>query len=607
MDEENRLEDRRLEGILREVIDALARFDRTPCSPGERRAAEWLAERLRAVPGVDVALEDEPSWGTFPPTATALGLAGVAGAALTLRGRRAVGALLAAAGLVGLIDEILNGPRVLRRLLRRRRGTVNVVARAGDRQGRGTLVVSTHHDAPQTGLLFDQTLQRRFHELAPEVLERFKTPPPQWWIGIAAPLATLAGAALGLRSLSRAGLVINALGTAIVADIWRSPTVPGANDNLSGVAALVALAELMRERPPAGLHVMLVSCGAEETLQDGIRAFMARHREELAVGQTWFVNLEAVGSPHLVMLEAEGPVWMERYAGPWLRDLLAARAERLGIALHRGYRARASTDGVIPSRAGYPIATLVSMTDWRTIANYHLRSDVPDNLDYSTVSLRPALWETWHGRWPRSLSRAIPARSRARPGQEGRPTRRRSEPEPGGIPAYTSPASLLPAATSARAVRAWRMTCRSSMRASKGSSAFSAVTAYAGTPAWRAREAISNVLLPSSARSSSRLTATITARARRMRVSKSRARSSSARAPGPSRSSTIGQRSGSGMPPACSPLPIAEATRSALRGASNALGASSIARGITIGHPFKQWLPEGVSTSSWRSVDVSCA
>jgi len=86
------------------------------------------------------------------------------------------------------------------------------------------------------------------------------------------------------------------------------------------------------------------------------------------------------------MLEAEGPVWMEYYAGPWLRDLLAARAERLGIGLQRGFRARASTDSVIPSRAGYPIATLVSMTDWRSPANYHLPSDIPANLDYSTVA-----------------------------------------------------------------------------------------------------------------------------------------------------------------------------------------------------------------------------
>jgi hypothetical protein len=374
-----------LDGALREVVETLAAIERPPCSPGERRAAEWLAERLRTVAGVEVALEDEPSWGTFPPTATALGLLGIAAAALVLGSRRRIGALLAAASFAGVVDEAQNGPRLLRRVVRRRRGTVNVVARAGERDALDTLVVLAHHDAPQTGFVFDQTLQRRLHELAPQLVERMKTSPPQWWIGLAGPLCTTFAALSRRRAPAWAGIVIGALAGAIVVDIWRGQTVPGANDNLSGAAALVAIAELLRERPATGLRVLLVSCGAEETLQDGIRAFIARHRRELAPGRTRFVNLDSVGSPHLAMLEGEGPVWMEEYAGPRLRDAIAERASALEIPLERGFRARASTDSVIPSRAGYPIATLVSLTDWRTIANYHLPSDTAANLDYSTV------------------------------------------------------------------------------------------------------------------------------------------------------------------------------------------------------------------------------
>ncbi|MCW3028815.1 MAG: peptidase [Solirubrobacterales bacterium] len=384
---ETRLDGASLDGVLREVVETLAPLDRTPCSSGEREAAEWLASRLRAVQGVEVTLEDEPSWGTFPPTLTGLGLLASAGAALVLAGRRAAGALVAAGALAGIVDEAQNGPRVLRRLVRRRRSTVNLIARcqhAGE--AAGTLVVLAHHDAPQTGVLFDQTLQRRLYELAPSVIERAKTPLPQWWVGVAGPLCTIAAAARRRPGLARGGLLLGLFGAAIVADVWRSQTVPGANDNLSGVAGLVALAELLRERPLPGLRVLLVSCGAEETLQDGVRAFLARHLHELTPGRTCFVNLDTVGSPHPVMLEAEGPVWMEYYAGPWLRDELAACAERLEVPLQRGFRARASTDSVIPSRAGYPIATLVSMTDWRSPANYHLPSDVPENLDYETVA-----------------------------------------------------------------------------------------------------------------------------------------------------------------------------------------------------------------------------
>lgn len=374
-----------MEGVLREVVETLAAIERPPCSAGERQAAEWLAARLGALDGVDVALEDEPSWGAFPPTSVGLGLAGLAGAALVLAGRRSLGALAAAASFAGIVDEAQNGPRLLRRLVRRRRSTVNVVARLGALNGGDTLVVLAHHDAPQTGFVFDQGLQRRLHRLVPGLLERAKTSPPQWWIGLAGPVCTASAAATRRRALAWTGVAVGLLAGAIVADIWRSPTVPGANDNLSGAAALVALAELLRRRPVSGLRVLLVSCGAEETLQDGVRAFVARHRRELAPGRTCFVNLDTVGSPHLAMLEGEGPVWMEDYAGPWLRELIARSAAQLQIPLERGLRARASTDSVIPSRAGYPTATLVSLNDWRCLANYHLPSDVPANLDYGTV------------------------------------------------------------------------------------------------------------------------------------------------------------------------------------------------------------------------------
>ncbi|MHB8531495.1 MAG: M28 family peptidase [Solirubrobacteraceae bacterium] len=374
-----------IEQTLREVVETLAPLDRTPCSPGERRAAEWLAERFAAA-GAPATLEDEPSWGTFPPTATGLGVAGLIAGLLVLRGRRAAGLLLAAASVGAIVDEADNGPRLLRRLVRRRKATVNVLAAAGDLEAERTLVVIAHHDAPQAGVVFGQGLQRRLHRARPQLLATAKTSFPHWWPGVVVSLLTAASAVTGRRAPARAGAVIGALATALVADIWRNPTVPGANDNLSGVAALVALAELLRDEPAPGLRVELVSCGAEETLQDGIRAFVARHRERLDPAHTVFVNLDTIGSPHLVMIEAEGPFRMQRYAGPWLSDALARCAERTGVELERGFRMRVSSDSVIPSRAGYPVAMLGSLTDWRSPANYHQLSDTPANLEYGTVA-----------------------------------------------------------------------------------------------------------------------------------------------------------------------------------------------------------------------------
>jgi Peptidase family M28 len=371
---------------LSEVVEHLAVLERAACSDAEREAAEWIAQRLRRAGAEQVALEVEPSWGCFQLQATGLGARGALACALAAA-RRPLPALACAAGsLLGIVDEAQNGPRLLRRAIRRRRDTVNVLARLGDERAARTLVVLAHHDAAKTGRFFDQRPVIALHRRWPQLIERGKKQPPQWWLGLGAPLLSLVSLATRRRRPALAGACFGALITATAYDMLRSPTVPGANDNLSAVAACVALAELLRERPLPGLRVLLVSCGAEETLQDGIRGFMTSHRRELDPGCTWFLNLDTVGSPHLVMVEGEGPIWMEEYAHPAFRDLAEAVARAIGVELERGFWARASTDSIIPSRAGYPSVLLGSLTDWRVPANYHLMSDVPENLDYGTVA-----------------------------------------------------------------------------------------------------------------------------------------------------------------------------------------------------------------------------
>jgi hypothetical protein len=210
-----------IDPILREVCERLAPIDKTPCSPGEREAAEWIAERLRAAGIGEIALEDEPSWGTFPPTSLAVGLVGIAGEALVLAGRRRLGSTALLKSIAGVLDEAENGPRVFRRAMRRRRTTVNAVARAGDPDAARTLVLLAHHDAAQTGRLFDQGLQVKIERRWPGLLRRFKTQPPQWSIGVAGQVLALSAALTGDRRRAAVGLAINGVGVALISDIAR--------------------------------------------------------------------------------------------------------------------------------------------------------------------------------------------------------------------------------------------------------------------------------------------------------------------------------------------------------------------------------------------------
>ena len=94
---------------------------------------------------------------------------------------------------------------------------------------------------------------------------------------VAGPALAGIGALLGRRAPRRLGGLL-ALGSALaVGDIAARPVVPGANDNLAAVAVLVELARLLGEARPAGVRVLLLSTGGEESFMEGMRGFVARH------------------------------------------------------------------------------------------------------------------------------------------------------------------------------------------------------------------------------------------------------------------------------------------------------------------------------------------
>jgi hypothetical protein len=371
--------------VLRQVVDALAPIERAAGSAGELEAAEWLAERLRRA-GCEVQIDEERYLPGYAQEIGRLTAAGAAGGLLALgRRTRRLGVAAAALSTALIADDISNGPRLFRRATTTPTPTWNVVASCGDPRATRTLVVMGHHDAAPTGAIFDDTLQASLGERFPGILERIDTSLPIWWAVLAGPGLAALGGHRRRRGMTRTGILMSLIATAAFADIARSPIVPGANDNLSAVAILVRLAERIAADPIPGLRVLLVSCGAEEVIQGGIYGFAGRHFPQLPREQTWFVNLETVGSPRLVLLEGEGPVVMEDYFDRSFRDLVARAADNAGAPLRRGMRARNSTDSVIPSRAGYPTATLASIDRYKALSNYHQLSDTPENLDYTTI------------------------------------------------------------------------------------------------------------------------------------------------------------------------------------------------------------------------------
>jgi hypothetical protein len=366
----------------REDLLRLAAIERGSASDGEARAADLLAEMFRAR-GLRPVLEQESAASGFWPST---GLAAATGAVAGLAGGRArlASTALAAAAAGLMADDVENNAHLLRRVLPRGK-TTNVLAWAGDSGARETLVLVAHHDAAHTGLLFHPGLVPLVNRLAPGWYEKQTTSTQTGQLLVAGPALVALGSALGLRRLRRFGAFWSAVTAALLADVARSPVVPGANDNLSAVATLLSVAERLAEQPLEGVRVLLLSTGSEESFMEGMRGFVARHRAELDPRHTRVVALECVGSPHLLLMEGEGMLRMRDHDAS-LREELQEAADAEHIGLWRGLRLGAGATDALPAlKAGYRAACLAGCTELKVPANYHWPTDVPKNLCWETI------------------------------------------------------------------------------------------------------------------------------------------------------------------------------------------------------------------------------
>ena len=357
-----------MQAELRADVEHLTSIERPSASPGERRAAEWIAGRLRAT-GLDPRVDEERATGGFWWPVGLLNAIALAAAALPWRWVRQA---LAAAAVGALVDDIDHRRRGFRRLLPRR-PTYNVWAEAGDPAAARTVVIVAHHDAAHGGLIFDTRGIEAFAKRFPQLIERQTRWPPMMWGVVIGPLLIAAG-------VRRLGAVWSLGAIAAMADIGRTPVVPGANDNAAAVAALLQLAKRRYE----GVRVILVSTGSEESNADGMKEWGRRHFADLPTETTSFVALETLGSGNLAISEAEGFLVAHRFDDE-LKDRAARCAERIGVPVARGLVNSFMSDATPPLYAGYPTMLLGAIDDTKLPSNYHKPWDTAEKLDYACV------------------------------------------------------------------------------------------------------------------------------------------------------------------------------------------------------------------------------
>ncbi len=380
--------DTELQARLGADIAGLCRFERPSASDGEHQAAEWVASRFREMDlepeleGFDFYPDYWNVWGSHAALVAASGVAALLSRRLA-RSAAAASALLAAS----FWGDLTCGFHWLRSRFPARR-SYNVLVRLPNPSAERVLVISAHHDAAHSGLVFHPAIPRLIARISgeggptPAIL---KLPFAAMLLVTAAAWLRSTGLAdFAARPALRLGVALNALTAALMANIGRSPVSPGANDNASGVAAVLGLArDLSRERP-TNLEVWFLSNGCEEGIMGGMMAFLDRHQGELAGRRPFFLNFEELGFGDPEYRTGEGFLKFYPYH-PEAVALAARVAREPEFQDVRSGLSRLGTDALIPIRRGLTAITIACASEGERLPMYHWPTDTPENVDLRSV------------------------------------------------------------------------------------------------------------------------------------------------------------------------------------------------------------------------------
>jgi hypothetical protein len=370
-----------------QVIRKLCSFEgRLAGSDAERRAGNWLAERMREE-GRRVEVEPTHVHPTVALVQAAHCALGFGGSLIAIVSPPAGFAIVVVAAVSMYLD--LNARYYLVRRLFFRRASQNVVSPGHRADAPARLFLCAHYDAARTGPFFRPRTIARFTKLAR--VSRLPLGPFRvlfWSLAALLPVlgARLAGADSSLISvLQLVPTLILLVGILMLVNVELSDVVSGANDNATGVATVLSLAEDLAARPPENLNVGVLLIGGGECLMEGTREFLRAHRKELDREATFFLNVEAVGRGEVRYVAAEGLVVgfeMDNRVIELCDAIAEANRGQTGRPEARAMRWGFATDALPIRLARYPCTTVSTIERGALVpASYHRLDDVPGRLD----------------------------------------------------------------------------------------------------------------------------------------------------------------------------------------------------------------------------------
>ncbi|HEY5492972.1 MAG TPA: M28 family peptidase [Candidatus Anoxymicrobiaceae bacterium] len=266
----------------------------------------------------------------------------------------------------------------------------NVIGEIPSESGRVGMVVVAHYDSAKSALSFSPSLVGNFR----------------------LSFSMMIGSIFLIALLTLANLIVMAAGSGTNLGVWIATLVvcayllvpitimihreatmgytPGANDNASGVVAMLALADKMSEQESLTPGVMFVATGAEEVGTAGMIEFLKKSGEKVA--DSLIVNLDNLGTGHVCYIDCEGMLLGHRSSEVllWLSDKVT---EKKKFPVWRASYRLLSTDATPALARGYAAMSVMAFDDSGALPNWHWESDTVDKIEMENIEVvRGFLW-----------------------------------------------------------------------------------------------------------------------------------------------------------------------------------------------------------------------
>lgn len=350
---------------------------------GEGRAADWLREQGEKL-GYDVEIQpfETPRHTLYIGPALVAGLLIVA--IVLARVWPAIAFILAVLSFVPLIGEVLgSGPNF--DLILPKSPSQNVFLRprgaesAANNGNVQDVIVAAHYDAQWGSWLFAPAFRRFLQPFFYATYGGFGLALVavvlRWVLPTGAITSIVTYVALGLLLLCGGFLLLSQR---------TGKTVPGANDNGSGVAVALAMAEEWAHKPAGNVRLSFLFTGAEEVGMRGMHHFVKQARLRGFAPDTIFINVDNVGGGHLRYMLGEGMLGYQHFDAA-LVALAGRLAEEFDTDVLPLQNTLLPTDALVPAKAGYPAITFLATRGDESIPEYHWHTDTLENVDRNTV------------------------------------------------------------------------------------------------------------------------------------------------------------------------------------------------------------------------------